>query len=132
MDTRWIKLAVILPCLMTATAAFAGTGYEVTAKDAQGEVVTYQVKFGGGRMFDQYTAFDPDSKAFVYLTWNRREKKPEPASVIFDHNTGEMIPLYKFPEAKHPLPVIPSMEAMKVCPITSDKAFKARERIIYD
>ena len=132
MDKRWIKLAFVLPCLFTAGAAFAGTGYEVTAKNAEGEEVTYQVKFGGGKLFEQYTAFDPDSKSFVYLTWNRRGKKPEPASVIYDHKTGELIPLYKFPDAKHPLPVIPSMEAMKVCPLTGDEEFKAKVRIAYD
>jgi hypothetical protein len=132
MDASWIKLVFILPCLFCASMASAGTGYEVTAKDKEGKEVTYQVNFGGAKLFEQYTAFDPDSKTFVYLQWNRREKPPQPVSVIFNHVTGEMIPLYQFPEAKHPLPVIPSMEAMKVCPITGDKEFKAVARIAYD
>ena len=132
MDASWIKWAFIVPCLFWASVASAGTGYEVTAKDKEGKEVTYEVKFGGGRMFEQFTAFDPASNSFVYLTWNRREKKPESASVIFNHETGEMTPLYEFPGAKHPLPVIPSMEAMKVCPRTGDKEFKATVRIAYD
>jgi hypothetical protein len=132
MYTRPVKLSFVLPCLLYASAAFAGTGYEVTSKDAKGEVVTYEVTFGGGQMYGQYTAFDPNSKSFVYLTWNGGEKKPDPASVIFDHKTGDLIPLYRFPKAKHPLPVIPSMEAMKVCPLTGDREFKAKAVVEYD
>lgn len=132
MDASWIKGVFILPCLFCASMASAGTGYEVTAQDKEGKEMTYQVKFGGGRMFEQFTAFDPGSKSFVYLTWNRRDQAPEPASVIFNHATGELTPLYEFPGAKHPLPVIPSMEAMKVCPFTGDKEFKATARIAYD
>lgn len=96
------------------------------------ETLTYQVKFGGGKRFEQFTAFDPASKSFVYLTWNRREPAAEPVSTIFDHTAGKTIPLYKFPEAEHPLPVIPSVEEMKVCPLTGDQAFKATRRIASD
>jgi hypothetical protein len=111
--------------MLGAGLSWAGDGYEVTAKQGDKEI-TYQVNFGGGRMFDQYTAFDPESKQFVYLQWNRQEQPPKPAMTIWDHQSGELVPLYKFPDAKHPLPIIPSMEAMKVCPITGDRQFKAR------
>ena len=111
--------------MLGAGLSWAGDGYEVTAKQGDKEI-TYQVNFGGGRMFDQYTAFDPESKQFVYLQWNRQEQPPKPAMTIWDHQSGELVPLYKFPDVKHPLPIIPSMEAMKVCPITGDRQFKAR------
>ena len=116
-------LAVIW--MLGAGLSWAGDGYEVTAKQGDKEI-TYQVNFGGGRMFDQYTAFDPESKQFVYLQWNRQEQPPKPAMTIWDPQSGELVPLYKFPDVKHPLPIIPSMEAMKVCPITGDRQFKAR------
>jgi hypothetical protein len=46
--------------------------------------------------------------------------------------TGETLSLYAFPNAKHPLPVIPPIEAMKVCPITRDIESKAKLQIIVD
>jgi hypothetical protein len=116
-------LAVVLIC--GTCSVWAGDGYEVTARQGDKEL-TYMVNFGGGKLFEQYTAFDPESKQFVYLRWNRREPAPKPAMTIWDHRTGEFIQLYQFPDVKHALPVIPSMEAMKVCPFTGDKNFKAK------
>ncbi|PQO35598.1 hypothetical protein [Blastopirellula marina] len=128
---------LVLFVLMT-NSLLAGTGYEVTAKDGD-KTVTYMVKFGGARLFDQYTAFDPATKKFVYLTWNSRplgggkpEAPPKPVASIWNHATGETIELFKFPGAEHPLPVIPSIEAMKFCPITGDQHFQARPHIAYD
>lgn len=122
---------VVVLWMLGAGLSWAGDGYEVTAKQGDKEI-TYMVNFGGGRMFEQYTAFDPASKQFVYLQWNRREPAPKPALTIWDHRTGELVPLYQFPDVKHPLPIIPSMEAMKVCPLTGDKNFKAKLVIAYD
>jgi len=127
---KQIGLGVVVGIFLVASAS-AGDGYEVTAQQA-GKEITYMVNFGGGRMFEQYTAFDPESKKFVYLSWKRDAKPPKPVMTIWDHNTGERIPLYKFPDVKNPLPVIPSIEAMKVCPITGDKAFKAKLVMAYD
>ena len=127
---RQIALGLVLSVLGTVSA-WAGGGYEVTALQG-GKAITYKVNFGGGMAYQQYTAFDPESKKFVYLSWNRNGKPPKPVLTIWDHSTGEMIPLYKFPDVKNPLPVIPSMEAMKVCPITGDKNFKAKMVLQYD
>ena len=134
-------LRYILPLILLAVitnTAFAGTGYEVTAKDGD-EETTYMVNFGGGMFFDQYTAFDPASKKFVYLSWRSRpmndeepEDPPKPVCSIWNHETGETIDLYKFPNVEHPLPVIPSIEKMKVCPITGDENFTSQPRIAYD
>jgi hypothetical protein len=52
--------------------------------------------------------------------------------MLWNHRTGETIPLYHFPDAQNPLPVIPSIEAMKVCPLTNDKNFKAKLHNIVD
>ncbi|MFM7739090.1 MAG: hypothetical protein ACKO9H_06780 [Planctomycetota bacterium] len=54
------------------------------------------------------------------------------ASIENDKTTGEMIPLYKFPDVKKPLPIIPSLKAMKICPITGDKNFKSKVVMLYD
>lgn len=130
-------LAVFLSA-MFAGSAFAGTGYEITATDGDKEI-TYDVNFGGGKLFDQYTAFDPVTKKFVYLSWMSRplggkkaESPPKPAFSIWNHETGKTIDLYKFPDAEHPLPVIPSIKELKVCPMTGDTDFKAKTVLSYD
>jgi hypothetical protein len=117
--------------LLGVVSAWAGERYEITAQQG-GKEVTYRVDFGGGMKYDQHTAFDPVSKKFVYLTWQRDAKPPEPVSKIRDKTTGEMIPLYKFPDVKKPLPIIPSLKAMKICPITGDKNFKSKVVMLYD
>ena len=117
--------------LLISSSVLAGTGFEVTSQ-VDGETKSYMVVFGGGRLFEQYTAFDPETKEFVYLKWLRAEKPPQPVAKIWDHSTGEVIQLFKFPEAKNPLPVIPSIKAMKVCPMTGSKNFKVVPRLAID
>lgn len=129
---RYRVLFFVMVGLLTGTSpASAGNIYKVTSKDGE-KTITYEVRFGGGRLMDQFTAFDPETKKFVYLQWNRSDEKPAPAMKVWDHHTGETILLYKFPDAKNPLPVIPSIDAMKVCPLTNDKSFKSKLHIIYD
>jgi hypothetical protein len=124
-----LALGLVLACV---AAAPAGTIYKVTAKKGE-ETVTYEVRFGGTRLAETWTAFDPKTKKFVHLSWMRRGgKEPEPAALIWDHRTGQTVKLYKFPGASAPLPVIPNIEAMKVCPITGDKAFKAVRHVAID
>ena len=123
--------AALLSLVLVSGTASAGTIYEVTATRGN-EKVTYQVKFGGGKRFEQWTAFDPKSQKFVYLTWDRTAPEPDPVATIWDHKTGEMVKLYKFPGVEHPLPVIPSLKDMKVCPVTGDKAFTTRLLVNYD
>jgi len=123
-------LPLLFLAILTSTA-FAGTGYQVTSQDGE-ETVTYMVKFGGGFFFQQHTAYDPESEEFVYLTWEREKESPEPICSIWDHKTGETVDLYKFPNVEHPLPIIPSMDEMKVCPKTGDKDFKSQPLLAYD
>ncbi len=123
----WLPLFVLL----FASPAFAGTGYQVTSKQGE-ETITYMVTFGGGKLFDQHTAYDPASKSFVYLRWRRNQKSPEPVGSIWDHETGRTLELYKFPNVEQPLPIIPSMDAMKVCPQTGDPNFTSKAVLAID
>jgi hypothetical protein len=125
-------LFLVLASLLAGTStASAGNIYKVTSQDGE-KSVSYAVRFGGGKLMERFTAFDPESKKFVYLEWKRSDEAPVPAMKVWDHRTGETIPLYRFPGVKDPLPVIPSIESMKACPLTNDKNFKATLDIIID
>jgi hypothetical protein len=126
-----MRAATVLLVLLLVGTADAGTIYEVTATRGT-EKVTYRVKFGGGKAVAQWTAFDPKSKQFVYLTWERGDPAPEPVATIWDHRAGETVKLYKFPNVEQPLPVIPSIQDMKVCPLTGDKEFTFKRVGNYD
>jgi hypothetical protein len=126
-----MRACTVLLVFLQVGTAYAGTIYEVTATSGT-EKVTYRVKFGGGKAVSQWTAFDPKSKGFVYLTWERTDRAPEPVATIWDHRTGETVKLYKFPKIEHPLPVIPSIKDMKVCPLTGDKEFTFKRVGNYD
>jgi hypothetical protein len=130
MTTRFTA-AMLFLLAVAAGPSSAGEIYRVTATE-EGKPITYDVKFGGGKLFEQWTAFDPASKKFVYLSWRRNLAEPKPAATIWDHRTGETIKLYKFPGVELPLPVIPSMKEMKVCPLTGDKEFQAKAIIAID
>jgi hypothetical protein len=120
-----VTLLAVVGFVAGAMPALAGTVYKVTSQDGD-KTVTYEVRFGGGKAVDFFTAFDPETKKFIYLQWKRNGEKPTPVMQVWDHRTGETILLYRFPDAKNPLPVIPSIDAMKVCPLTGDKKFKAK------
>jgi len=126
---RFIVCVVVITAVASST--HAGTRWEITSQKGT-RSVTYSVDFGGGKAFEQYTAWDPASKKFVYLAWPRGEDGPKPVSTIWNHSTGELVKLFQFPEVKHPLPVIPSIDTIKVCPKTGDKKFRKQETIIFD
>jgi hypothetical protein len=122
---------ILAGLLIGTSSASAENIYKVTSQDGE-KTITYEVHFGGSKLMDQFTAFDPETKKFVYLKWDRKDKPPTPVMKLWDHRTGETIPLYIFPNAKNPLPVIPSIESMKVCPLTNDKNFKSKLHAIVD
>lgn len=124
-------LLFALTLLFCCSEAKAADAYRITSRDGDREV-TYEVMFGGLRRADQYTAFDPETKSFVYLTWKRADEAPKPVMTIWNHRDGSLLELYKFPDAKHPLPIIPDIKAMKVCPLTGDKAFTFRQVGVVD
>jgi hypothetical protein len=131
---RKLGAAALLACwLLASTAPPASPGqiYRITSKDGD-RTVSYEVTFGGGLAFERYTAFDPHAKKFVYLDWKRGEPAPRPVGVIWDHRTGERLPLYKFPGAQVPLPVIPGVQAIKVCPLTGDRHFTVKSVGVHD
>lgn len=117
--------------LIGTSSASAGNIDQVTSRDGD-KTVAYEVRSGGGKLMDQFTAFDPESKKFVYPSLERKGKPPAPVMMVWDHRTGETIPHYAVPNVKNPLPAIPSIEVMKVCPVTGDKDFKAKLHIIVD
>jgi hypothetical protein len=118
----------MLVVLLTAGGQVqAGTTYRITSTDGK-KSMEYKVDFGGGKLFEKLTAFDPKSKTFVYLSWMR----DKPAGTIWDYRSGEVIRLYKFPGVDQPLPAIPSINDLKVCPFTGDKKFNAVPSVIYD
>jgi len=125
------KTLALLTLMFVTTVSYAGTSYEVISK-VDGKTTSYRVTFGGGRRFKQHTAFDPASKKFVYLQWATKQPDPKPVAKIWDHETGKITELYQFPGVKTPLPIIPSIKAMKVCPMTGSKDFKAIPRIAID
>ena len=117
--------------MFVTSVSYAGTSYEVISK-VDGKTTCYMVTFGGGFQFKQHTAFDPVSNKFVYLQWARKQPDPKPVAKIWDHETGKITELYQFPGVKNPLPIIPSIRAMKVCPVTGSKDFEAIARIAID
>ena len=125
------KIIALLTLMFATSVSYAGISYEVISK-VDGKTTSYMVIFGGGRRFKQHTAFDPASKKFVYLQWGRGIEDPKPVAKIWDHETGKIIELYQFPGMKNPLPIIPSIEAIKVCPVTGSKDFEAIPRIAID
>ncbi len=125
------KMIALLTLMFVTNLSYAGTSYEVISK-VKDKTTSYMVTFGGGFRFKQHTAFDPVSKKFVYLQWATKQPDPKPVAKIWDHETGKITELYQFPGAKNPLPIIPSIEAMKVCPVTGSKDFEAIPRIAID
>jgi hypothetical protein len=93
--TKRTLLLTLAFILIPAMASFAGTGYPMKCTDCG---YSSQVRIGGGKRFDQITGYCPESKKFVYLTWKRGEKKPEPVAQVWDSATGKMIDLYKCPD----------------------------------
>jgi hypothetical protein len=104
--------------------------YQITSTDGR-KTIKYEVHFGGSLDHNIWTAFCPKSQKFVYLSWLRgKQKPPQVAATIWDHQTGRTIKLYRFPNCRDPLPVIDSIADLKVCPFTGDKKFKlVRTRI---
>ena len=125
------KMIALLTLMFVTNVSYAGTSYEVISK-VDDKTTSYMVTFGGGFRFKQHTAFDPASKKFVYLQWGRGKEDPKPVAKIWDHETGKITELYQFPGVKNPLPIIPSIKAMKVCPVTGSKDFEAIARIAID
>jgi len=121
----------IVCCLLLSNIALAGTGY-IISSDEGDEKVTYRVKFGGGKLNEQWTAFDVASKKFVYLRFPRNGEQPKPVAHHWNPSTGDTAPLYKFPEVDLPLPLIPNVEALKVVPFAKEKGIKVETELFFD
>ena len=117
--------------LVSVSAVDAGQRIVVTAGEGA-EAISYEVDFGGGKLMEKFTAWDPVGKKFVYLTFPRRGEAPKPASTIWDFRTGETISLYAFPGAAQPLPIIPTADDLKICPKTGKKITEKKTKLFID
>jgi ribosomal protein L31 len=112
--------------LVVVACAPGGEVYRITSTDGK-KTISYEVSFGDTSTHNVFTGFCLESQKFVSLSWLRgKEKAPEAAAMIWDHQTGRTIKLYRFPGCRDPLPVISSIEDLKVCPFTGDKKFKSK------
>ena len=85
--------------LVLSAAAFAGMDYPMKCANCG---YATRVQIGGGRGFEQITGYCPESKKFVYITWKRGEKKPEPMARVWDSATGRTIEIHKCPDCAKP------------------------------
>jgi hypothetical protein len=60
---------VLVGLLIGTSPASAGNIYKVTSQDGE-KTITYEVRFGGRRLMDQFTAFNPETKKFVHLRFH--------------------------------------------------------------
>lgn len=117
-------LSCVLAIAIPVAAALPGEIYEVTSTDGK-RTVKYELWFGGGKDVQTLTAFNPQTKKFV--RWHIDRSKGEQAKIvaqIWDYKTCRTIDLYRFPGVENPLPIIPLIDDLKICPITGDKNLK--------
>jgi hypothetical protein len=95
--TKRILLTALI--IIPAITAFAGTDYPMQCSNCGFES---HVQVGGGKLFEQLTGFCPETGKFVYLTWKRGAKKPEPFAKLWDSASGKMIEIYKCPDCPQP------------------------------
>jgi hypothetical protein len=120
-----LQLAIIAFLFLPVGNGLAQEGnvYKITSADGESsyEAVFYPKGSGGSDQNFLYTAFDPDSKKFVYWVG---KGSPKAVGRIWNSATGETTWLYEFPGAKQPLPVIESIDDIKAFPGTKNKDFK--------
>ena len=116
MSRKKVFLSVLMfTTVGCVTILFAGQVFEILCKDkACGFKST--VSFGGGKMFDKITGFCVECDEFVYITRDRREKKPESLGTIWDPSSGKTRELYPCPECGKPFLTISSIKDVKHCP----------------
>ena len=133
-----ILLVALAIVLSQAMVAFAGMGYTMKCSNCG---YSSAVQVGGGMQFEQITGFCMDSMKFVYLRWNRGEKKPEPIFTIWDSATGEKIGVYKCPDCPKPFMPLRAKQAdaegpgFDRCPKCGKQTFqvdKSKGIIAYD
>jgi hypothetical protein len=122
-----------LVIVLGVSTALTGEIYEATGTDGK-TTVKHELWFGGGKNGLQVlNAFDPQTKKIVRMEIDRSKgEKAKVAAQIWDYKTGRTIDLYKFPGSAHPLPLIPSIEEFRICPITGDTKLKVERVGFFD
>jgi hypothetical protein len=89
---------------------------------------------GGGWEFEQFGGYCVNCEKFVYISWGRREQKPDPIGNIWDSSSGKRIPVYKCPVCSKSF--VPFQDGwFKYCPKCAKKTFeqdKSKEVVFYD
>jgi hypothetical protein len=122
----FIIIGLIVVC---TTLVFAGKAYELICKSCGYKA---EVRFGGGKQFDQLTGFCVQCGDFVYIRWGRNEKKPEPLGRVWNPATGESSPVYACPECGRPFLAISSIHDMKHCPKCDKETLESKLKMIID
>ena len=125
---RWgfIIIGFIFGC---TTMVFAEKADELICKSCGYRA---EVEFGGGKQFNQMTGFCVECDDFVYIRWNRDEKKPEPLGQVWNPATGESHPVYACPECGKPFLAIPSIHDVKHCPKCDKETLESKLKMIID
>jgi hypothetical protein len=131
MNRSLIRIGALLSIALVSHSAQSGQDYSLACGEGESNI-SYRIMFGGSRRNGLITAFDPQSKQFVYLSWSRDKPAPSPIGQILDPHTGEFRYLYNFPKVETPLPEIRSPEEINACPGTKERNIKLRLVVIYD
>ena len=94
-----ILLATLAIALIPSMSALGGTGYPMKCTSCG---YSAEIMIGGGKSFEQITGFCVHAMKFVYVTWERDTKEPEPMGTVWDSATGEKIKVYKCPDCAKP------------------------------
>lgn len=125
-------VAVILQLFVVSSFVVAGQGYEVVCKNEDCGFKS-EVSFGGGKAFSKITGFCVPCDKFVYITWKRNKKEPEPVNYVCDAGSGKTIPLYSCPLCGKPFMPIMDIQELKYCPHCGKETLKRTDNIImYD
>jgi hypothetical protein len=90
-------------------------------------------KDGGGFLFELFGGYCVNCEKFVYISWKKGEKEPNPIGTIWDSSSGNRIQVYNCPTCSKPF--IPFQGWLKYCPKCGKKTFeqdKSKEEFEYD
>jgi DNA-directed RNA polymerase subunit RPC12/RpoP len=126
-----ISAAAILYGLW-AQAGWAGTGYHLECTNSACRYEVETVIFGEGMFHERLTGYCTKCTRFVYLTWKKGRKKPEPTGAVWDAETGKTWVLYGCPRCKKPFLPIPEEKTLKHCPKCSKASVKKKAVLAVD
>ncbi len=118
-------------CALVATVARAGTGYDVSCKNA-GCGFKLQAGIGGGMGFEEAAGYCDGCMTWVTTTWKRGAAAPAPLAEFWDPLTGATRQLHPCPKCRRPYVVVPRIEDLKYCPQCKQPTLEAKAVLCYD